>query len=191
MSFQHQKRLVVLASGSGTNLQAIIDRFHRRSHILISAVISDQDSQSLKRAIATGVPSFYLPKRDLTRKQYDEELARLIDIYHPDFIILAGFMRILSPGFVAKYRQRIINIHPSLLPKYKGLNTHQRVLDHGDKLHGTSVHYVSEALDSGRIIAQKAIPVTKEDNALSLENRIKALEHQLYPEVIQKLCDQV
>lgn len=181
-------KLVVLSSGYGSNLQAIIDQLHNEGGIEISAIISDKVSESITRALNHNIPCLYLPKqKQQTREEYDQLLSELLAPFSPDLIILAGFMRILSPAFIQKFPQQIINIHPSLLPKHKGLNTHQRVIDAKDKTHGTTIHYVNEHLDGGKIIAQKRIDVLPFDTAETLEQAIKSLEHVFYPATIHKL----
>lgn len=183
--------IVVLISGNGTNLQAIID-FIRQQHsdININAVISNKGTAfGLQRAKNAGLATEILDaKLYANRPVYDHALAELIDKYRPKLVVLAGFMRILSIDFVTHFRQRLINIHPSLLPKYKGLNTHQRVLDAGDIVHGCSVHLVNEELDGGKIIAQAQCTVDSNDSVASLKAKIQQLEHRLYPQVIQRFA---
>ena len=180
--------LVVLISGSGSNLQAIIDAIE--SGVLnasISAVISNvPDVKGLERATAHKIPALCLPHNDFSsRKEFDVELQNLIDSYTPDLVILAGFMRILGESISRHYRGKMLNIHPSLLPKYPGLHTHQKVLDAGDKEHGTTIHYVTEELDVGPIVYQRSFPVHSTDTPESLFGKVQELEHQMYPQVIQ------
>lgn len=183
------QRLVVLSSGLGSNLQAIIDALHKQDGIVIAAVISDKPSFSLKRSIKADIPCLFLPKRKKQlNTEYDNLLYQFIRLFHPYLIILSGFMRILSSKFIDNYPNKIINIHPSLLPKYKGLNTHQRVLENGEKLHGTTIHFVNQLLDSGDIIAQKSIDIGKDDTLESLRRKIKSVENNFYPKVIRRLC---
>jgi len=170
-------KLVVLISGNGSNLQAIIDA--EKLNAMIAAVISDkEDAFGLQRAAKANIPTHVI-------KNIDQALEDLLEQYSPDLIILAGFMRILDAGLVKKFKDRIINIHPSLLPKYKGLNTHQKVLEAGDQEHGTSIHFVTEDLDAGPIIAQSKLNVFEHETVEDLRTRVQALEYQLYPEVIQ------
>lgn len=179
--------IVVLISGNGSNLQAIIDAIEQQQWpIKITAVISDQhNAYGLERAKKANIPQVVISKHDYpNREDYDKTLLRIIDDYDPDLIVLAGFMRILSTNFVSYFYGRLINIHPSLLPKYKGLNTHQRVLDAGDNQHGITVHYVAPKLDSGPIIAQMQLTVEPDQTAEQLQQRIHQLEHSLYPMVI-------
>lgn len=174
--------IVVLISGNGSNLQAIID-----AKIPISAVISNQaDAYGLMRAQSAGIPTHVIDHTLFdSRDTFDAELQTSIDRYHPELVVLAGFMRILSTGFVQHYTGTLINIHPSLLPKYRGRHTHRRALEAGDKKHGISVHYVTETLDSGPIITQSSLDIHPKDTEKSLKARIQQLEHQLYPHTIE------
>lgn len=183
-------KLVILISGNGSNLQAIIDAIAAGNlHAQIACVISNKaDAYGLQRAhqhnIHTQVVALDLGE---TRESYDAKLAQAIEHYQPKLIILAGFMRVLTAGFVKQFAKRLINIHPSLLPKYPGLNTHEKVIENGDTEHGCTIHYVTEQVDEGPIIAQSSLQVLPEDTAESLKQRVHALEHALYPAVIQKL----
>lgn len=181
-------RLVVLISGNGSNLQAIIDDIDNNSlPAQIVAVISNKsDAYGLERAKKAGIEQQILSYKDFdSREHYDLALKELIDQYQPDLIILAGFMRILSNEFVNHYLNKMMNIHPSLLPKYKGLNTHQRVIDAGDKEHGCSVHFVTPELDDGPVILQAKITVNDNDTAESLAKKIHQQEHIIYPKAIR------
>ncbi len=183
--------IVVLLSGNGSNLQAIINATQPAPcHVAINAVISDRATAfGLQRAKDAGLVTHVLAAgTHANRQTYDHALAKLIDCYQPKLVVLAGFMRILSAEFVAHFHPYLINIHPSLLPKYKGLNTHQRVLDAGDSVHGCSVHFVDEELDSGSIIAQAQCTVNANDSVDSLKKKVQQLEHQLYPLVIQRFA---
>ena len=184
------KNLVILISGNGSNLQAIIDAIESgRIKANISLVLSNKaDAYGLERARLAGIKTAILSTKAYeTREAYDTELMDIIDNYEPNLVILAGFMRILSEKFVKHYAGKLLNIHPSLLPKYKGLKTHDRVLEAGDKIHGATVHYVTDELDGGPIIQQASCDVLPTDTAASLEARVHELEHRLYPEVIAKL----
>ncbi|MFP3874214.1 MAG: phosphoribosylglycinamide formyltransferase [Thiohalophilus sp.] len=186
-TLQEPLRIVVLISGSGSNLQAMIDQIHRGdTPARIVAVISNRaDAYGLKRAEQAGIPARVLSHRDYSsREEYDAALQQVIDGYQPDLVVLAGFMRILSDGFVRHYQGRMINIHPSLLPRYKGLNTHQRALEAGDTEHGCSVHYVTPELDGGPVILQASVPVEASDTPESLAQKVHAQEHRIYPRVI-------
>ena len=184
--------LVVLISGNGSNLQAIIDAIAEgRLDARIVAVISNRpDAFGLERASQAGITTAILDhKRFASRESYDEALAELIDGYRPDLLVLAGFMRILTPGFVNRYPNRMLNIHPSLLPKYQGLHTHRRALEAGDREHGVSVHLVTAELDGGPVVGQARCPIEPGDTEASLAAKVRVLEHRLYPEVIQAFAD--
>ena len=181
-------RIVVLSSGFGSNLQAIIDQVHGINGFSIEAIISDKPSQSVQRGINHEINTIYLPCRHVMSKlEYDCKLANLVDLFKPDLIVLSGFMRVLTADFITHFVGRIINIHPSLLPKYKGLNTHQRVLESNDHEHGATVHYVTEELDAGEIIAQSTCQISGHETIDSLKEKVKVLEHQLYPKIIMDL----
>jgi phosphoribosylglycinamide formyltransferase-1 len=183
--------LVVLLSGEGSNLQAILDRIADGTvPAQIVAVISNRaDAPGIARARHAGIAThIHDPRQFPDRSTYDRELIMLIDRYAPKLVVLAGFMRILTSEFVQYYHGRLINIHPSLLPKYKGLRTHQRAIEAGETEHGATVHYVTAELDSGPIILQSSIPIFTTDTAASLEQRVHHLEHQLYPEVIRRMA---
>lgn len=187
---QLKRRIVVLISGHGSNLQAIIDAVKQgqiASEIVL--VLSNKaTAYGLERARQAGIPTKVLSGSEYASKEaYDQALQKILAQYRPDLIVLAGFMRILSAEFIAAFPNKIINIHPSLLPKYKGLHTHQRVLDAGDKIHGVSIHYVTADLDGGPIIEQASLEVLPDDTVENLANRIHELEHRLYPKVIAKL----
>lgn len=176
--------VVVLISGSGSNLQALIDSLAAGdTPARISAVISNRaDAHGLVRATAAGIPTQVLDhKAFANREAFDEALRDTIDAFAPDLVVLAGFMRILTPGFVRHYHGRMFNIHPSLLPKYKGLDTHKRVLEAGDAEHGCSVHFVTEELDGGALVLQASTTVLPDDTPDSLAQRVHALEHRIYP----------
>lgn len=183
------KRIVVMISGSGSNLQTIIDQVHcSQDAAKIVCVISNKpDAYGLERAIDAGIPSVSVDSLAATndRIAYDKQLIATIEEYQPDLIVLAGFMRILSGEFVNHYLGRLINIHPSLLPKYKGLNTHQRAIDSGDTEHGVSVHFVTPELDGGPVILQAKVPIFPEDSADDIAQRVQVQEHQIYPLVVR------
>ena len=192
--------LVVLISGSGSNLQAMIDAIAAgKLHARINAVISNRPGvKGLQRAEAAGIPALCLDHRQFdSRQAFDHQLMQQIDQYQPDLLILAGFMRILSDDFVAHYHGRMLNIHPSLLPEFRGLNTHQRALQAGVQQHGVSVHYVSSELDGGPLILQAVIDVNNNDDPDSLQQRVHQQEHIIYPMVIEwvargrlQMCEQ-
>jgi phosphoribosylglycinamide formyltransferase-1 len=175
-------RLAVLISGSGTNLQAIMDaREHGSLDVEIAVVFSNRaNAAGLERASQAGIPTATLDHRDYpSREEFDQAMIDLLTPYAPDTVVLAGFMRILSSVFVRHYAGRLINIHPSLLPKYRGLNTHARALEAGDSEHGCSIHFVTEELDGGPLIAQAPISVQTNDTVDSLSKRVQQREHRL------------
>lgn len=187
------KNIVVLVSGSGSNLQAFIDACGNKiPNARISAVISNKsDAYGLQRAVNAGIDIHSLSATGYkSREKYDEALATLIDLHQPDVIILAGFMRILSEAFVLRYQGKMLNIHPSLLPKYPGLHTHQRAIDAGDKEHGTSVHFVTPELDGGPVILQAKVPIFEEDTIEEVASRVQAQEHVIYPMVANWLAEE-
>ncbi|ABX78572.1 phosphoribosylglycinamide formyltransferase [Coxiella burnetii] len=178
--------IVVLISGNGTNLQAIIGAIQKGLAIEIRAVISNRaDAYGLKRAQQADIPTHIIPHEEFpSRTDFESTLQKTIDHYDPKLIVLAGFMRKLGKAFVSHYSGRMINIHPSLLPKYTGLNTHERALAAGETEHGVSVHYVTEDLDAGPLICQARLSITPQDTPETLKTRIHALEHIIYPEVL-------
>lgn len=189
---QQQFPIVVLISGNGSNLQAIIDAIDNKLWpIDIKAVISNQaHAYGLERAKAADIPAVTVSHKDYpNRLAFDQALMKIIDRYSPKLVVLAGFMRILTPEFVQHYADKMINIHPSLLPKLKGLNTHQRAIDAKEQTHGCTVHFVNEELDSGGIIAQMECEITSDDNAESLQKKVHDLEHRLLPEAIFMIAD--
>jgi phosphoribosylglycinamide formyltransferase-1 len=180
-------KLAVLISGEGSNLQAIIDSI--KAKILdaqVVLVISNQaNANGLNRANRAGIPNQAIRTiKGETRAQYDQRLIEALVPYSPDLIVLAGFMRVLSRRLIQQYADRIINIHPSLLPAYKGIDTHQRVIDANEQYHGATVHYVTEAIDAGELILQSRIKIQPQDTAKTLQQRIQAEEHIIYPRAI-------
>ncbi|PSV24180.1 phosphoribosylglycinamide formyltransferase [Photobacterium sp. GB-56] len=187
------KNIVVLISGSGSNLQAIIDACSAGliKNSQITAVISNKENAyGLERARNANIEAIHIaPNQYTDREQYDEALADCIEQFKPDVVILAGFMRILSAGFVRRFKGKMLNIHPSLLPKYPGLNTHQRAMDAGDDVHGTSVHFVTEELDGGPVILQARVPIFDNDTVEEVTARVQKQEHAIYPLVTQWLAE--
>jgi phosphoribosylglycinamide formyltransferase 1 len=180
--------VVVLLSGTGSNLQAIIDSLQGvDSPAHVRAVISNRaDAFGLQRARDAGIEARSLDHTAYDgREAFDAALIELIDTFKPRLVVLAGFMRILSATFVRHYEGRLLNIHPSLLPRYKGLHTHQRVLEADDSEHGCTVHFVTEELDGGPLVVQAVVPVESNDSPTSLAQRVHALEHQIYPLAIR------
>ncbi len=175
----------VLISGGGSNLQALIDEAAAgRLDLEISVVLSNQpDAYGLERAQNAGISTECIRHQDYAeRALYDAALVECLDRYKPDLVILAGFMRILTGTFTSRYAGRVLNIHPSILPKFPGLDTHQRAIDAGEKWHGCTVHFVTEDLDGGPLIIQGRVPVMPDDSATELAARVLAVEHRIYPE---------
>ncbi len=184
--------IVVLISGSGSNLQALIEAVEKEEITgSIQAVISNKaDAYGLERAEKAGIKTHVVDhKKYDSRDAFDGELIRQIEQHKPDLIVLAGFMRILTESFVRRYEGKMLNIHPSLLPKYQGLNTHQRALDAGDAEHGVTVHFVTAELDSGPNIIQAKVPTLKQDTAETLAKRIQQQEHIIYPIAVKWFID--
>lgn len=174
--------VVVLISGRGSNLQALID-----AGVPVSAVISNRaEAGGLAIAAARGIATRVVEhRRHAAREDFDAALAEEIERFAPRLVALAGFMRVLTPGFVARYHERLLNIHPSLLPAFPGLHTHERALAAGVKVHGCTVHFVTAGLDHGPIVAQAAVPVRPDDDAAALAARVLRLEHVIYPRAVR------
>lgn len=184
-------RLVVLISGSGTNLQALLDRFTTPGATgqIVGVLSNRPDAFGLERARRCGVPTHVISHRDYPdRAQFDLAMQVYIDSLAPDLVILAGFMRILTPAFVRHYQGRLLNIHPSLLPRHPGLHTHRRALEAGDTEHGATVHFVTEQLDGGPAVLQAAVPVLAGDTEETLASRVLEQEHQIYPAAVDWFC---
>ena len=176
----------VLISGNGSNLQAMIDAIKgNQIYGKICCVLSNkEDAYGLQIAQEVKIPTEVVSNKDFeTREDFDTEMVRVLSIYNPDLVVLAGFMRILSPVFINAFPGKILNIHPSLLPKYPGLNTHERVLESWENIHGITVHFVDESLDGGPICAQSSLEITTR-SVKQLEQQIHKLEHELYPKVV-------
>ena len=175
----------ILISGSGTNLQSFIDQVEQGQLDLDLCLVfsNNPDAYGLERAKKAGIPTECFAHGDFpSRELFDRAVAGILDVYEPELIVLACFMRILSPWFVRHFEGRILNIHPALLPRYPGLNTHQRVLDAGDEWHGSTVHFVTEELDGGPRILQGRLRVDPDETAEQLQHRVQAIEHRIYPE---------
>jgi|TARA_B110000211_G_scaffold51897_1_gene57142 phosphoribosylglycinamide formyltransferase-1 len=180
-------RLCVLISGNGSNLQAIIDNISaEKLDAEICGVISNRpNAYGLTRAQEAGITAISLDHMQHdSRESYDKALQAEIESLNPDYIVLAGFMRILTPQFVNTFSGKLVNVHPSLLPKYKGLNTHQQAIDNGDEEHGVSVHFVTPELDGGPVIIQSRVPVFEDDTAVDLADRVQEQERRIYPLVL-------
>jgi len=185
-------KLVVLISGRGSNLKAILETIDAGElSAVVSAVISNRaDAPGLKYAHERAIDTLALDATDYPDLEaYDHALQGMVDLFHPGLVVLAGYMRILSPAFVNHYAGRLINIHPSLLPEFRGLNTHQRAIEAGHDEHGASVHFVTEELDGGPVVAQVRMPVLPEDNSDTLAQRVLEQEHPLYVTVIQWIAE--
>jgi phosphoribosylglycinamide formyltransferase-1 len=182
------KRIVILISGRGSNMQAILEA---RLPLTVAAVISnDAQAGGLATAQQHRIATRIVDHRTHSgRAAFDEALGREIDSFDPDLVVLAGFMRILTAAFVDRYRGRLINIHPSLLPAFTGLHTHRRALEAGVKLHGCTVHFVTPELDHGPIVIQAAVPVHDDDSEDTLSARVLAEEHRIYPQALRWFCE--
>ena len=185
-------RIAVLVSGNGSNLQALIDAQHGKqlSGQIVGVLSNKADAYALRRAEDANIATAVISHQNFpNRESFDVAMHQQLLAWQVDLVILAGFMRILTPEFVSQWQGKMLNIHPSLLPFYKGMNTHQRVLNTGDRLHGCTVHFVTAELDAGQSIAQSVIQVSLQDTAESLAQRVHQLEHFIYPQVVQWLCN--
>lgn len=182
------KSIVILISGLGSNMQAIVQRCAAEAWpARVAAVLSNRaDAQGLQFAAGQGIATTVVSHKSFSsREAFDDALAAAIDAYAPDLVVLAGFMRILGEAFVRRYEGRLLNIHPSLLPMFPGLHTHQRAIDAGCKLAGATVHFVVPALDHGPIVMQSVVPLHPGDDADTLAARVLATEHQIYPRAVR------
>ena len=181
-------RIAVLVSGNGSNLQALIDA--NLSGQIIGVLSNKADAYALERAKQANIATAVVSHKDFpNRESFDEAMHQQLLAWQIDLVILAGFMRILTPSFVSQWQGKMLNIHPSLLPYYKGVNTHQRVLNTGDRFHCCTVHFVTAELDAGQSIAQSAIEVHLNDTVEKLAQRVHKLEHFIYPQVAEWLCN--
>lgn len=186
------KRILVLISGNGSNLQTILDHCAsgKVAGEVVGVISNRADAYGLVRAKEAGVATAILAQQQFaSRAEYDVALLALMDDYQPDLVVLAGFMRILSADLVRHFAGRMINIHPSLLPKYQGLHTHKRAIDDGEREHGASVHFVTEELDGGPVILQARVPIFEGDSADEVAARVQVQEHSIYPLVVQWFCE--
>ncbi len=183
-------RIVVLASGSGTNLQAILDRLHGREGIEVVGVGSDRpDAKALERARAAGVQTAVFSREEFAdRQERDAALAEWIESRGTHLVALAGFMQLLSGSFVKRFRGRVVNVHPSLLPAFPGLDAIRQALEAGVEVTGVTVHFVDEGVDTGPVIAQQQVPIPVDRNRATLEEAVHAVEHELYPEAIRMIA---
>jgi phosphoribosylglycinamide formyltransferase-1 len=183
--------LVVLISGNGSNLQALIDASEEAGYTIKGVISNKAGAYGLERATQAGIAAVIVDHRQFEdRESFDRALIEKIDALSPDLVVLAGFMRILSSAFVQHYSGKILNIHPSLLPDYRGTHTHQRVLDANEAYHGVSVHFVTEELDGGPVVIQSAIAINKDDTADSLAKKIAVREHIIYPKAVTWFAQQ-
>lgn len=179
--------VVVLASGNGSTFQAIVDKCR---FVNVRALISDNmNAYALDRAVVAGIPAHPIPQGQMTVEAWNEYLARAVAWYHPEVVVLAGFMRILTPEFLDVFPNRVINIHPSLLPRHRGLHTYERALKDGDEFHGTTVHLVTPELDAGPIIRQAVLDIEQGDTAETLQQKTQSVERDLYPFVLDAIAD--
>ena len=184
-------RFAVLISGNGSNLQALIDACQagRIQGELVGVVSNRADAFGLERAKAAGIATQVLSNQAFAdRESYDAALIQALESWKPDLLVMAGFMRILTSGFVQHFAGRMLNIHPSLLPKYQGVKTHARAIAAGDTVHGASVHFVTEELDGGPVVLQARVPIFPDDDEVTLAERVLSQEHQIYPLVINWFC---
>ncbi len=183
--------IAVLISGSGSNLQSIIDHVEQ-GHInakIVCVISNNPDAYGLFRAKQANIPTHVIEHKNYgSREAFDNELVKTLKVYNTKLVVLAGFMRVLSNSFIDEYQGRILNIHPSLLPKFQGLHTHQRVLEAGETEHGCSVHFVTADLDQGPLIIQAKVPVNNSDNPDSLATRVLEKEHIIYPLAVKWFC---
>ena len=178
------KRVAILISGRGSNMRALVEQADGYEVTLIAS--NKPDAAGIEWARERGLQTWALESKGMGKEQFDRVLSEALDHHGIGTVALAGFMRILTPWFVEEWRGRIVNIHPSLLPQYRGLDTHQRALDAGDQVAGCSVHVVTEELDAGEVLGQAEVPVEPGDTAESLEARVLAAEHALYPRVMKE-----
>jgi phosphoribosylglycinamide formyltransferase-1 len=181
------KRVAILISGRGSNMQALLEQAYDYEVALVAS--NKPDAPGLQWAQARGVQTWALDSKGLGKEEFDRRISAVLDEHCVGTIALAGFMRILSPWFVREWRGRIVNIHPSLLPKYRGLDTHARAIAEGDQISGCSVHVVTEDLDAGEVLGQSEVPIEPGDTAESLEQRVLVAEHRLYPKVLSEFVN--
>ena len=187
-----KKVLGVLVSGRGSNLQAIVDAINSERIVAkIGVVISDNPTaNALRRVAGLDIPTAVVERKNYaTKQEFEEALAAQLDLHHVELVLLAGFMRILSPQFINRFPMRIMNIHPALLPSFPGLNAQEQAINYGVKISGATVHFVDEGMDSGPIILQESVPVEDDDTVATLSERILHLEHRLYVRAVRLYCE--
>ena len=183
------KRVVVLLSGNGSNVQALLDKQSQYGYQVIGVISNRPDAHGLERARRHRVAAIPLDHKIFSsREAFDRRLQEEVERFDPDLVVLAGYMRILSPDFVHRFSDRLINIHPSLLPLYRGLDTYRRVLEDRQPTHGTTIHYVTNELDNGAHIIQAELAITSADNERSLRQRVQAMEHCIYPRAVDLIA---
>jgi phosphoribosylglycinamide formyltransferase-1 len=178
------KRVAILISGRGSNMQALVEKADGYKVVLIAS--NKPHAEGLDWVRGRGLPTWAWDSKGVDKERFDRTLSAALDDHRVGTIALAGFMRILSPWFIEEWRGRILNIHPSLLPKYRGLDTHARAIEAGDELHGCSVHIVTEELDAGEVLGRAEVPIQRDDTPQSLEQRVLAAEHELYPKILSE-----
>jgi phosphoribosylglycinamide formyltransferase-1 len=186
------KNIVILISGRGSNMESLVRacQSEQWSARIVAVIANKAEAKGLEFAAAHGIATAVVAHKDYpSREAFDTALQEVIDAYHPDLVVLAGFMRILTAPFVAHYEGRMLNIHPSLLPKFPGLHTHQAAIDAGETEHGATVHYVTAELDHGPVLGQCTVPVLAGDTADTLAARVLEQEHKLYPQVVRQLLN--
>ena len=191
LTVSNNKRVVILISGSGTNMLNIAEQCaqERVAGEVVAVISNKADAGGLTKAAELGLETAVLAHNDFdSREAYDQALAELVERFQPDVVVLAGFMRILTAEFAQQFQGRILNVHPSLLPEYKGLHTHQRALENGDSEHGVSIHFVTEELDVGPVVLQAKIPIFDGDTIDDLQERVHEQEYRIYPLVVNWLC---
>jgi len=178
--------VAVLISGSGTNLQALIDGCEKNPIAHIAVVISNRrDAYGLQRAKSKGIPAYWVSHRNRTRDSFEKELLKIVQDHHVEWVCLAGFMRVLTDVFLSEYKNRVLNIHPSLLPAFPGLNAQQQALEYGVKQIGATVHFVDSGMDTGPIVLQESIPVKDSDDLDILKEKVLKIEHHLFPKALK------
>ena len=180
------KRVAILISGRGSNMKALVEQASGYEVVLVAS--NKPHAGGLDWARARGLPTWAWDSKGVGKQEFDRTLSAALDDHGVGTVALAGFMRILSPWFIAEWRGRVLNIHPSLLPKYRGLDTHKRAIDARDQVHGCSVHLVTEELDAGEVLGRAEVPILPGDDPESLESRVLDAEHELYPRVLSEFA---
>lgn len=181
------KRVAILISGRGSNMRALVEQASGYEVVLVAS--NKPDAAGIEWASARGLPTWTLESKGIGKEEFDRKMSAALDEHDVGTVALAGFMRILSPWFVDEWRGRIVNVHPSLLPKYRGLDTHSRAIEAGDEVSGCSVHIVTEELDAGEVLGQAQVPIQPDDTPATLEQRVLAAEHRLYPKVLSEFVN--